>query len=302
MLEGQIVKALSGFYYVKEKNRDTVWQCRARGVFKKKNVQPLVGDYVQFEPNDSNQSADIELPEGTVTKVLPRKNELVRPPIANVDQALLVFSIDEPQFSALMLDKLLVHIEKANITPVICLSKLDLDSQFGQKEVDVYKEIGYELYLTSSITEQGLQSIIDVLKHKVTVIAGPSGVGKSTLLNKIHPELSLETGAVSLKIGRGRHTTRHVELISLPQGGVVADTPGFSQLDFSSIEPETLSDYFIEFRALREQCKFRECMHHKEPHCAVKQAVESGDVAQFRYDHYLLLLTELIQNKQRKRY
>lgn len=294
MPEGQITKALSGFYYVKEVNDNRTWQCRARGVFKNKGIHPLVGDHVLFEPSTGN--------EGTVVHIFERKNELVRPPIANVDQALLVFSIDEPLFSTLLLDKLLVHVEKAGIEPVICLSKMDLNQQnINAKDIDMhaYEQAGYKVFKTSGTHEQGIKKLIECMKNKISVFAGQSGVGKSTLLNVINPQLSIETQEISSRLGRGRHTTRHVELLPLLEGGLVADTPGFSQLDFNDFEPEELGELFIEFESFAPSCKFRGCVHQNEPKCAVKKAVEEGEIAQHRYDHYEKFLNE-IKGQKRK--
>lgn len=295
MPEGQIVKALSGFYYVQEVHTNQVWACRGRGVFKNRGITPLVGDYVTFQPSTHGQ--------GTVTDIKNRRNELIRPPIANVDQALLVFSVDEPEFSSILLDKFLVHIEKANITPVICLTKLDLSVTPIEEypEIEVYQHLGYPMFMTSSVSKQGLAEIEKFLIGKITVFAGQSGVGKSTLLNAIDPTLEIKTAEISNRLGRGRHTTRHVELIHLPMGGWVADTPGFSQLDFVDLEPEELSHLFVEFRRPAEDCKFRECVHQNEPKCAIKKAVECGEIASHRYKHYLQFL-EAVQSEKRKRY
>lgn len=295
MPEGQIVKALSGFYYVQEVHTNQVWACRGRGVFKNRGITPLVGDYVTFQPSTHGQ--------GTVTDIKNRRNELIRPPIANVDQALLVFSVDEPEFSSILLDKFLVHIEKANITPVICLTKLDLSVTPIEEypEIEVYQHLGYPMFMTSSVSKQGLAEIEKFLIGKITVFAGQSGVGKSTLLNAIDPTLEIKTAEISNRLGRGRHTTRHVELIHLPMGGWVADTPGFSQLDFVDLEPEELGHLFVEFRRPAEDCKFRECVHQNEPKCAIKKAVECGEIASHRYKHYLQFL-EAVQSEKRKRY
>lgn len=296
MPEGQIVKALSGFYYVQEKGSKKIWQCRARGVFKKQKISPLVGDFVTFETSAHD--------EGTVTGISERKNQLVRPPVANVDQALLVFSVDEPEFSSLLLDKFIVHIEKANITPVICLTKLDLTVSSVEEypEISIYQNLGYPMFMTSSVSRQGVADIETFLKGKLTVFAGQSGVGKSSLLNAIDPTLEIETAEISNRLGRGRHTTRHVELVPLPQGGRVADTPGFSQLDFVDIAPEELGSLFIEFGEYAQHCKFRECLHHNEPKCGVKQALEDGDISSHRYEHYLQFLDVIQAEKQKRGY
>ncbi|EGL82602.1 ribosome biogenesis GTPase RsgA [Caldalkalibacillus thermarum TA2.A1] len=295
MLQGRIIKALAGYYYVLD-HSGKVWQCRARGVFKKKGLQPLVGDVVQFE--------SVSEREGWVTQLKDRKNRLVRPPIANVDQALLVFSVKEPSFSSFLLDRMLVTVEKARIRPLICFTKLDLcpDDKNIQAAINVYQQLGYQICQTSSVSGEGIDDLMKLLRGKITVLAGQSGVGKSTLLNLLCPQAELETGEVSDKLGRGRHTTRHVELLQLPGGGLVADTPGFSQLDFKDIEPEELAACFVEFRAYMEACKFRGCLHRDEPGCAVKSAVAQGEIDSGRYTHYLQFLDEIGDQLYRKRY
>ncbi|MGM7701123.1 ribosome small subunit-dependent GTPase A [Pseudalkalibacillus sp. Hm43] len=291
MPKGTIIKALSGYYYVKSEGE--VYQCRGRGNFRKRKLTPLVGDDVEFE--SSNKT------DGYVLEILERKNELIRPPIANVDQALLIFSAQEPAFNTLLLDRFLVHIEANDILPVICLSKLDLLDQPEElkDDLNVYREIGYEVIETSSTEEIGLEDVRTVFEDKVTVVAGQSGVGKSTLLNALNPELNLETNQISNHLGRGKHTTRHVELIPFGEG-LVADTPGFSSLDFVDMEPEDLTIYFPEMRDRRPDCKFRGCTHTSEPKCAVKAALADGEIAQFRYEHYEKFLQEINEQKQRR--
>lgn len=291
MPKGTIIKALSGYYYVKSEGE--IYQCRGRGNFRKRKLTPLVGDDVEFE--SSNKT------DGYVLELFERKNELIRPPIANVDQALIIFSTQEPAFSTLLLDRFLVHIEANDILPVICVSKLDLlnEGQDINTQLDVYRKIGYHVIETSSIEEKGLEDVRNVFADKVTVVAGQSGVGKSTLLNALNPELNLETNEISNHLGRGKHTTRHVELIPFGEG-LVADTPGFSSLDFVDMEPEDLTIYFPEMRERRPECKFRGCTHTSEPKCAVKEALAAGEISQFRYDHYVQFLEELKEQKQRR--
>jgi ribosome biogenesis GTPase / thiamine phosphate phosphatase len=316
MPEGLIVKALSGYYYVLPKSDNGaevgesagLVQCRARGVFKKRNISPLVGDRVVFERSENG--------EGTVTEVFPRTSELIRPPVSNVDQAVLVFSMDEPALNLQLLDKFLVHIEYSGLESVICFSKQDLirndsgedinsgqDAAGGSQESDavyrLYESIGYRVLVTSAKEGEGLEPVREALKDRISVFSGQSGVGKSTLLNALMPHLVLETGVISMRLGRGKHTTRHVELIPLPEGGWVADTPGFSQLDFMEMEPEELGATFREFVPLSEDCRFRGCLHHKEPGCKVIEAVEEGTVASSRYEHYLLFLEEMKNRKRR---
>lgn len=309
MPQGLIVKALSGYYYVLPEGMallegNTV-TCRGRGVFKNKKITPLVGDRVVYENTENG--------EGTVTEILPRSSELIRPPIANVDVVVLVFSVTEPVLNTQLLDKFLVHIENTGIDVLLCFTKSDLltetdDSVAHAKEMTsteferittLYEGIGYPFVTTSSRLEEGVEAILQHLDGKVSVFAGQSGVGKSSLLNKMISGLDLETNAISQRLGRGKHTTRHVELLPLANGGLVADTPGFSQLDFMEVEAEGLSSCFREFAAVAEGCRFRGCLHLHEPDCKVRDGVASGTIAASRYDHYLLFLTEIKDRKRR---
>lgn len=290
MPEGKIIKALSGFYYVLD-GEDLI-QCRGRGVFRKRNITPLVGDYVEYEAENDK--------EGYILSIGDRKNELIRPPISNIDQAVLVFSALEPTFSTMLLDRFLVLIESKNVEPVICVTKMDLveDPKGLQAFMEDYRTIGYTVVETSSEKMEGLAALEDYLAGKTSVFAGQSGVGKSSLLNAIRPELELKTDEISSSLGRGKHTTRHVELIPL-SGGLVADTPGFSSLDFDGIEVEDLSECFPEMAERSAACKFRGCIHLNEPKCAVKQAVEKGEIPSYRYDHYLQFIEEIKERKPR---
>ncbi|TYS16331.1 ribosome small subunit-dependent GTPase A [Rossellomorea vietnamensis] len=292
MPEGKIIKALSGFYYVM--SEDKVTQCRGRGIFRKNKINPLVGDHVSFQSEN-----DLE---GYILEVFTRKNELVRPPIANVDQAILVFSAVEPDFSTALLDRFLVLIESKDIEPLICVTKMDLvkDEERGTIEeyVDKYRSFGYEVIVTSSKTEEGLSLLKPHLADKISVFAGQSGVGKSSLLNAIRPELALKTDDISSHLGRGKHTTRHVELIGV-ENGLVADTPGFSSLEFNEMELEELPVCFPEMAEIADNCKFRGCFHMNEPKCAVKKAVEEGEIPKFRYEHYEQFYNEIKERKPR---
>ncbi|MFP7169080.1 ribosome small subunit-dependent GTPase A [Terribacillus halophilus] len=293
MPSGKIMKALSGFYYVLTDEGET-YQCRGRGVFRKQKITPLVGDEVEFEAETKQ--------EGYVLDVLPRKNELVRPPIANIDQAIIVTSAAQPDFSTALLDRFLVLVESKHIEPVIFITKMDMLSADGMAKIeafkDDYQQIGYPVEMLSSKEETNLDRVKLHMKDKISVIAGQSGVGKSSMLNAIDPRLELETKEISESLGRGRHTTRHVELIPIG-GGLVADTPGFSSLEFTELEAEELPSCFPEFREREDSCKFRGCMHHKEPKCAVKQAVGAGEIPEYRYMHYLQFLEEIKSRKPR---
>jgi ribosome biogenesis GTPase len=292
MPDGRIIKALSGFYYVQTDTK--VYQCRGRGVFRKKNITPLVGDHVTFDISNPD--------EGYIMEIKQRENELIRPPIANINQAIIVSSAINPQFSTTLLDRFLVLIESKGVKPVIFITKKDKLTDRERSDIEryvvAYKNIGYEVELISSKNPVNLPELDHYFKDKVTVIAGQSGVGKSSFLNALQPSLLLKTAEISTRLGRGKHTTRHVELVQL-LGGLVADTPGFSALDFDEIAAGELSAFFPEMREREPYCKFRGCMHDKEPKCAVKTAVDEGEIMSYRYDHYLSFLKEIQSRKPR---
>ncbi|SFE39997.1 ribosome small subunit-dependent GTPase A [Alteribacillus iranensis] len=291
MEEGIIVKALSGYYYVE--NSQGTYQCRGRGLFRKQKINPLVGDRVKFEI-DQNE-------EGYVYEISERRNALIRPPVANIDQSFLVFSAEEPAFSSLLLDRFLVHMEAMDIESVIIVNKIDLADESTKQELNQYKEnyerCGYPFFFLSGTKGEGVQQLTPLLEQKLTIAAGQSGVGKSTILNSLVPSLDLKTGEISKHLGRGKHTTRHVELVRM-YGGLVADTPGFSSLDFQDISENNLDICFPEMRERMPACKFRGCTHRKEPGCAVKEAVEAKDIPNYRYDHYVTFYEEILNQRR----
>ena len=298
MPEGLITKALSGYYYVQDGER--LVQCRARGIFKKRGESPLVGDRVEYGLTDNG--------EGTVDRIEPRHSELIRPPIANADLAVLVFSVIRPELSLGLLDKFLVHVEHARMDALLVFTKMDripegMEGDRIRTDVeaarDLYTSLDYQVILTSAHQGEGLEELRDALAGHINGFAGQSGVGKSSRLNALVPGLSLETNEISDKLGRGKHTTRHVELVSLPDGGYLADTPGFSQLDFTELGIDQIGSCFREFNALSSGCKFRGCTHIHEPSCAVLEAREQGKIADSRYEHYVSFMTEWKETKRR---
>lgn len=289
MQSGRIIKALSGFYYVESEEK--IYQCRARGKFRKNDQTPLVGDFCEF-------SIENEV-EGYILKLLPRKNALVRPPICNVDQALLVFSAKEPDLNTLLLNRFLILIEHLHIEPLICISKMGLAVQKDVHQLMFpYEAAGYRVYYVSAQENQGIEEIKHLFKKKVTVITGQSGVGKSSLLNALDIHLNIETNEISKALGRGKHTTRHVELLKM-YDGYVADTPGFSSLELT-MEPIELAHSYHDFEELSQLCKFRGCLHDSEPYCAVKEAVTDERISQERYEDYLSFLKETKALKEKK--
>ena len=279
---GRIVKSLGGFYYVAPQSGGPVVECRARGAFRQQNIKPCVGDWATVELTKQGT--------GHVVQLEPRSNSLVRPPLANLDQLVLVVSIADPAPNAFVLDKLIAIAEYQQIEPVIVITKCDLADP--KEFADIYRKAGFAVYETRTLEHQGIQEVMEMLKDKTSAFCGNSGAGKSTLLNAIDPRLSLDTGDISQKLGRGRHTTRHVELFELPQGGFVADTPGFSAVDlekFQTILKDELADCFREMRDYEGKCRFRGCSHTKEAGCAVLQAVKDGEISQSRHQSYLNL-------------
>ena len=279
--EGLIVRALSGFYYVKTGEGQEV-DCRARGLFRKQEISPCVGDRVELEETGEGK--------GQVVAILPRKNSLVRPPVANLDLLVLVVSSCEPLPNLLVLDKLLAIAECQNIPPAIVLTKSDLEDP--SPVADIYRKVGYPVFVVSSETGEGVEEVRAFLSGKLCAFTGNTGVGKSSLLNRIDPRLSIETAQISQKLGRGRHTTRHVQLYEQPGGGYIADTPGFSAVDlerFQVILKEDLELCFPEFEPYRTKCRFTGCSHTKEKGCAVLAAVEAGEIPKSRHESYLSL-------------
>lgn len=271
-MEGKIIKLISNDYTVLSNNKKYI--CKSRGKFRKLKISPLVGDQVVFD--DINNY---------ILEVKKRKNELVRPPVANIDQAFIITSVKHPNFSTNLLDKLIDIIEFNNIEPIICFTKLDLLNKEEQNDIDVYinyyKKIGYKVFINTQISE-----IKEQFKNKISVFTGQTGAGKSTLLNNINPNLKIKTDDISYALGRGKHTTRHVELIEL-ENGFVADTPGFSSLEFIDMKDIDIRDNFVEFELYKEKCKYRDCMHDKEDECEVKNKVRSGNILESRYQNYL---------------
>ena len=292
MIEGRIIKGIGGFYYIETEKG--LYECRARGIFRKNKITPLVGDFVKISVVDEDNK------KGVVEEIQERKTELVRPPIANVNKALIVFAVKNPTPHLSLLDRFIVLAERENLEIVIILTKIDLDDDNTFEKIkNIYEPCGYKVIGVSNLENKNIDKVKEELKDNTVVFAGPSGVGKSSLLNQIDSNFQLKTGDVSDKIKRGKHTTRHAELFELKFGGMVADTPGFSSLTLDDIEDIDLKDYFIEFEDY-DDCKFgSRCIHQNEPSCAVKEAVENGEIPKERYESYIQLLNEIRQGKRR---
>lgn len=293
MINGIIVKGIGGFYYVKTDNQ-CIYECEARGIFRKENIIPAVGDIVKIEVKDDGK--------GVINEIGERENYLVRPPVANIDLAIIVFAFTKPKPNLFLLDKFLVTLEKNNVHTCICFNKADLvDSKIKDQYTSIYKNTGYKVLSTSTKTEEGMERLKEILKGRISIFSGPSGVGKSSLLNQIQPGLKLKTGDISTKSRRGKHTTRHVELLRLDFGGSVLDTPGFTALGVSDIEEDELQYFFPEFIPYLNSCRFNGCRHLHEPKCHVKEQVASRNISSSRYDSYVAILKE-IQEQRRYKY
>lgn len=288
MPSGIILKGIGGFYYVS--TGETTYECRARGIFRKNDVTPVPGDKVNFSITDEDRK------KGSLDEVHPRFSQLVRPSVSNVNQVVTVVAVKSPTTDFLLLDKLLVTAAKENIKAVICLNKLDLDVDSESTKIfEAYKNAGYGFVKTSTKTGEGLDELEAILKSMVTVFAGQSGVGKSTLLNSILKDLIMQTGGLSIKTDRGRHTTRHAELVPLVCGGYIVDTPGFSSFELEDIDQNDLQYYYREFADLKEDCRFSTCCHISEPDCKVKELVGSTLIDNGRYKRYTELFSYLKQ-------
>ena len=293
MINGKIIKGIGGFYYVDTEKG--LYECRARGIFRKNKITPLVGDRVSISVVDEENK------KGVVEEIEKRDTELVRPPIANVDKALIVFAIKNPAPNLSLLDRFIVLAEKENLEIVIVFTKVDLDAdgELLEELKSIYEVSGYKVIPVSNKLKLNIDKIKEELKENTVVFAGPSGVGKSSLLNEVDKNFELTTGEVSDKIKRGKHTTRHAELLKLECGGMVADTPGFSSLTLDDIDESELKEYFIEFDKY-DDCRFgSRCIHENEPSCAVKEAVENGEISKKRYESYIQLLNEIRSGKRR---
>lgn len=293
MINGKIIKGIGGFYYVDTEKG--LYECRARGIFRKNKITPLVGDRVSISVVAEENK------KGVVEEIEKRDTELVRPPIANVDKALIVFAIKNPAPNLSLLDRFIVLAEKENLEIVIVFTKVDLDAdgELLEELKSIYEVSGYKVIPVSNKLKLNIDKIKEELKENTVVFAGPSGVGKSSLLNEVDKNFELKTGEVSDKIKRGKHTTRHAELLKLECGGMVADTPGFSSLTLDDIDESELKEYFIEFDK-HDDCRFgSRCIHENEPSCAVKEAVENGEISKKRYESYIQLLNEIRSGKRR---
>ena len=290
-MQGKIIKGIAGFYDVAAGN--TIYRCRAKGIFRNQKVKPLVGDWVEIEILDEKDR------EGNLTGILPRTNELIRPAVANVDQAIVVFAAKNPKPNYNLLDRFLMTMEKQGIPVIVCFNKKDLvkEKELAQLE-SIYEQCGHQVIFISAREGNGIDEIRDLIRGKTTVLAGPSGVGKSSLMNQLNPDANMEVGAVSRKIQRGRHTTRHSELIMIEEGTFVLDTPGFSSLFIDRFEEDEVKDYFQEFAPYAEQCRFQGCSHTHEPDCGVKKALEEGRISRVRYENYVNIYQELKEKRK----
>ena len=292
-MQGKIVKGISGFYYV-HVVESGIYECKAKGIFRQQKMKPLVGDDVEIDIISEEKKT------GNVAAILPRKNALIRPAVVNVDQALLIFAAASPNPNFNLLDRFLVMMGRQDVPVILCFNKCDLITEEQQQEIaSIYEASGCKILFVSAKKELGLKELQEILEGKTTTVAGPSGVGKSSLINLLAPEACMETGEISEKIERGRHTTRHAELIQLKGDGYIMDTPGFSSLYLPEMEKEELQDCYPEFAAFEPYCRFQGCSHISEPDCGVKEALSEGKIHPVRYENYCQLYGEL---KDRKKY
>ena len=286
-MQGKIVKGIAGFYYVNVVESG-IFECKAKGAFRKDGIKPLVGDDAVIEVLDEKEMT------GNIIEILPRKNELIRPAVANIDQALVVFAVTKPKPHYNLLDRFLVMMERKEIPVVLCFNKTDIASHPEIAELkEVYTGCGYPVIFTSAKEEENISELKSLLKGKTTSIAGPSGVGKSSLINLLQSEVKMETGSISKKIDRGKHTTRHSELIVIGEDSYIMDTPGFSSMDLPGFSKEDLWTCYPEFVRFEPGCRFIRCSHIGEPDCGVKTALAEGKISQVRYDNYVQLYQEM---------
>lgn len=289
---GKIIRGIAGFYYVYIEGFGE-YECKAKGIFRNQKIKPLVGDDVEVEILKKDSKT------GNIVDILERKSELIRPAVANIDQAMIIFAVSDPAPNYNLLDRFLVMMEQQGIETIICFNKMDKADDEERKSVEeVYRNTGYQILFTNALEGEGMEEVKAVLKGKTTALAGPSGVGKSSLTNRLQTKVSMQTGQISEKIKRGKHTTRHSELIYMEDHTYLLDTPGFSSLYLKEIEKEDLQAFYPEFEYYLGQCRFQGCAHINEPDCAVKEALEEGKISESRYVNYKLLYEELKNQKK----
>lgn len=291
-MQGKIIKGIAGFYYVHTAGTG-IFECKAKGIFRKEKIKPLVGDNVEIDIISQEEKT------GNIVKILPRKKQLIRPAVANIDQALVIFAADKPKPNFNLLDRFLIMMEQQQVETVICFNKRDLVTEEEEAVLrGIYGACGYQILFVSAKEEEGIDAIRKVLEQKTTTVAGPSGVGKSSIINLLQPKAEMETGSISEKIERGKHTTRHSQLIHIQEQTYIMDTPGFSSMYLSGIEKEELREYFREFQKYEPDCRFLGCSHIHEPDCGVKEALGQGKISPVRYENYVMLYKELKNSKK----
>ncbi|MBR5578831.1 MAG: ribosome small subunit-dependent GTPase A [Lachnospiraceae bacterium] len=291
-MQGRIIKGIAGFYYVHVPDQG-ILECKAKGILRKNKLKPLVGDFVEL-------TALEEAGKGNILQVLERRNELIRPAVANIDQALVIFSVTKPEPNFNLLDRFLIMMEQKGLECILVFNKCDIaDGDLLKKIERIYAPCGYEVIFVSAISGMGISSLEERLQGKVSAVSGPSGVGKSSIINRLQNKVSMETGEISEKIQRGKHTTRHSELILINEESFILDTPGFSSLSVFDCEKEELEYYYPEFALYREQCKFSPCSHTHEPECGIKTALQEGKISEVRYQNYLQIYQEM---KDKRKY
>lgn len=293
-MQGKIIKGIAGFYYVHSAG-NTLYECKAKGVFRKENIKPLVGDDVEIEITDSEHK------KGNIIKILPRKNAIIRPAVANIDQTLLIFAMTKPEPNYNLLDRFLIMMKQQGLPCIICFNKRDIASKEERERIyDIYENSNCRVMFVSAMKKEGIDELQRVLAGKTTTVAGPSGVGKSSIINCLLKDKTMETGAISEKIERGKHTTRHSELLMISDRTYIMDTPGFSSLSLFDMEKEDLREYYPEFEPYKDSCKFLTCAHINEPVCGVKDALYDGKINRIRYDNYVAFYEELKEKEKRK--